>query len=130
MYDNSSLTTKYFGWGGHLNLYGGTVTIQTAVLAGTPTAGAWGSPIVTDATRLMDIAGGKLVLAGDATASVNDWISRGILEGYGVVGNVNIDILSDPGFTIVTGVPEPATAGLLALGALTLVLRRRSTGVV
>jgi hypothetical protein len=126
MYDNSSLTTKYFGWGGHLNLFGGTVTIQTSLLAGTPTAGAWGSPIVTDATRLMNIAGGKLILAGDASASVNDWISRGILEGYGVVGQVSIDTVSDPGWTIVAGVPEPATAGFMVLGAVTFLLRRRS----
>jgi hypothetical protein len=53
-------------------------------------------------------------------------IARGVLEGYGAAGNVNIDILSDPGFTVITAVPEPATPGLMALGGLAgIFLRRR-----
>jgi hypothetical protein len=130
LYGNSQMTTKYLAVGGHLNIYGGTVTALNGLLTGTPTAGVWGSTLSTDATRLIDIAGGKLVVVGDATAQVNDLIARGILEGNGVVGNVNIDLLSDPGFTVIT-VPEPASVALLGLGgfAMMLVFRRRSSAI-
>ena len=128
LYDNSQVTANYVIVSGHLNIYGGTVTALNGFLTGTATTGGWGSPLVTDASRLIDIAGGKLIVVGDITAQVNDLIARGILEGNGVVGNVNIDLLSDPGFTVITAVPEPASVALLGLGgfAMMLVFRRRS----
>jgi hypothetical protein len=128
LYGNSQATAKYVIVSGHLNIYGGTVTALNGFLTGTATTGGWGSPLVTDASRLIDIAGGKLIVVGDITAQVNDLIARGILEGNGVVGNVNIDLLSDPGFTVITAVPEPASVALLGLGgfAMMLVFRRRS----
>jgi PEP-CTERM motif len=131
LYDNSQLTTKYLALGGHLNIFGGTVTVNNALLIGPAGAGFWGSPLSTDATRLMDIAGGKLVVAGDASAQVSDLIARGILEGNGIVGNVNIDLLSDPGFTVITAVPEPASMTLLGFGGLAAALfsRRRSGSI-
>ncbi len=125
LYGNSQMTTKYLAVGGHLNIFGGTVTANTALLDGTPTAGVWGSPLSTDATRLIDIAGGRLIVAGDATAQVADMTTRGILEGNGVVGNVSIDLLSDPGYSVITAVPEPASVALLGLSGLALLLRRR-----
>jgi hypothetical protein len=128
LYDNAQATTKYLWLGGHLNLYGGTMTVNNFLGTGTPTAGQWGG-ISTDATRLMDIAGGRLILGGDATTQVSEWITRGILQGYGVVGSVAIDTATNPGYTIVTGVvPEPSTMALLGLGTgvLMLVFRRRS----
>ncbi len=126
LYDNSQVNTKYFALGGHLNIYGGTVTVNNGLLIGPAGAGFWGG-VSTDASRLIDVAGGRLVVAGDITTTVNDLISRGILEGNGVVGNVNVDLLSDPGFTVITAVPEPATLGLMALGGLAgMLLRRRS----
>ena len=124
LYDNSALTTKYLALGGHLNLYGGSVTISNALLTGTATAGVWGG-ISTDSTRMINLIYGKLIIAGDATATINDMISRGIIEGFSTVGNVNIDTTSDPGFTVVTAVPEPGIASLLGLGALGLVSLRR-----
>jgi hypothetical protein len=129
LYGNSSVTTKYLAVGGHLNIFGGTVTVNNALLTGTATAGAWGSPLSTDTTRLIDIAGGRLVVVGDATAQVNDLIARGVMQGNGVIGNVNVDLLSDPGFTVITAVPEPGTLGLLALGGLGGILFRRRLAV-
>jgi hypothetical protein len=128
LYDNSQATTKYLWLGGHLNLYGGSMTVNTFLGTGTPTAGQWGG-ISTDATRLMNIAGGSLVLGGNTTADVNNWISRGILQGYGVAGNVNIDTISNPGFIVITGVvPEPSSIVLLGLGGgvMMLIFRRRT----
>jgi hypothetical protein len=125
MYGNSQMTTKYLAVGGHLNIFGGVVMVNTALLTGTATAGAWGSPIVTDATRLIDVAGGELIVTGNATAQVNDLISRGVLQGNGIVGNVHIDTTSVAGQTIITAVPEPVSAALLGLSGLMLLLRRR-----
>lgn len=125
MYGNSQVTTKYLAVGGHLNIFGGTVTVNSALLTGTATAGAWGSPIVTDATRLIDVAGGELVVVGDDTSQANDLISRGVLEGNGIVGNVNIDTTSMSGYTIITAIPEPVSAAILGFGGLAIILRRR-----
>lgn len=126
IYDSSQVTANYLAVGGHLNIYGGTVTVNNGLLTGTPTAGAWGSSLSTDSTRLIDVAGGQLIVAGDATTQVNDLISRGVLEGNGIVGNVNIDTTSTPGFTIITAIPEPASLALFGLGGVVgFLLRRR-----
>jgi hypothetical protein len=129
LYDSSQMSTKYLALAGHLNIYGGTVTVNNALLTGTPTWGPWGDgsttgPATTDATRLINLAGGQLVVVGDATSQMNDLISRGVLRGSGIVGNVNIDTTSMPGWTVVT-VPEPAGLTLFGLGGLALLLRRR-----
>ncbi|HTY85883.1 MAG TPA: PEP-CTERM sorting domain-containing protein [Candidatus Acidoferrum sp.] len=121
MYDNSAVNINFFFWGGHLNLYGGTFTTG-GVADGSVDA-------VSDATRMMNLAGGKLILSGDATTTVNGWISRGVLEGYGVAGAVAIDTITDPGYTIVTGVvPEPSCIALLGVGGLlsAIFLKRRA----
>lgn len=126
LYDNSSLTANYIGMAGHLSIYGGTVTANLGFLTGTATSGPWNpGPSTTDATRLINVAGGKLVIGGDASTQTTDLITRGILEGDGVVGNVFVDTISDPGFTIITAVPEPASVALLGLSGFVLLLRRR-----
>jgi len=71
LYDNSSLSTKYIGMAGHLNIYGGTATATAGFLTGTATSGPWSpGPATTDASRLINIAGGKLVIGGNASAQV------------------------------------------------------------
>jgi len=108
----------YFFWGGILNLSGGTFTINEALgVTADPT-------VVADSNRMMNIAGGSLIIAGDATAMVQGWESRNIIEGNGLLGNISIDTTSTPGFTVITAAPEPASAALMGLGGLLLFLRR------
>lgn len=128
LYDNSQMSANYVALGGHLNIYGGTLTVNNTLFTGTSTNGQWGSPLSSDATRLINMAGGELVLAGDATAQLNDMMTRGILEAYGGAGTVSIDTSSSPGQTIVMAVPEPSTFALLGMGALIggLLVRRKS----
>ena len=109
----------YFFWGGLLNLDGGTFTInETLGVTADTTA-------VADSNRMMNIAGGRLIIAGDATSMVQGWEARNIIEGNGVLGNIQIDTTSNPGFTVITAAPEPASAALLGIGGLLLFLRRR-----
>lgn len=111
-----------FYWGGTLNLSGGTFTVNESlnVIAD--------SSAIADSYRMMDISGtGEFIVAGDATSMVQGWESRDIIEGNGVLGNININTTSDPGFTVLTAAPEPAAMALLGLGSLVLLLRRRFT---
>jgi len=124
MYDNAYAKYNYIWWGGHIHMYGGTMDISGGVTALTEGA-------VSDATRLIDITKGKLILPDAFTATVQDWIARGILLAYGNTPGTNgydivIDTMSMPGRTIVTATPEPTTIALLGLGALALIRRKRS----
>ncbi|HUA38163.1 MAG TPA: PEP-CTERM sorting domain-containing protein [Candidatus Sulfopaludibacter sp.] len=117
----------YLFWGGYLNLYGGTFTINEDLGVNDAVGQVGGDSVnlVTDANRMIDLAGGELIIAGNATSLITGWETRNIIEGNGVLGNVNIDTTSDPGFTVITAVPEPAGMALLGLGGLALFLRRR-----
>jgi hypothetical protein len=128
VYDNSTASANWFQCGGHLNIYGGTVTANDVFnLGADATSPIFSGGLDSDATRLVDISGnGKLVVAGDISANVFNWIARGIIEGNGIVGNVTVDTTSDPGFTVIV-VPEPASVALLGLGGgvMMLVFRRQ-----
>jgi hypothetical protein len=125
--DNSQVIANWIQFGGQLNINGnGKVTANNGFNTGTATDPVFTGGLDTDATRLIDISGlGQLILPGDYTAQVTDWINRGIIEGNGVVGAVSLDLVSNPGHTIVTAVPEPASVALLGLSGLALLLRRR-----
>ena len=124
--DNANVNIAWLFWGGHLNLFGGTFNINGGVNEDV-------LGLTSDATRLMNITGGKLVLGfGDQTALVNGWISKGTLQAYGGAGSILIDTLSMPGQTIVTAVvPEPTSLALLGLGGVAAMfsLRRRAGSV-
>lgn len=117
----------YFFWGGHLNLYGGTFTINEnlGVNDAVGVVGGDSANLVSDANRMINLAGGELIINGNATTMAQSWETRGILEGNGVVGNVNIDTTSMAGYTILSAVPEPASVALLGLSGFALLLRRR-----
>lgn len=115
MYGDSACYVNWFWFGGHLNLYGGTMDILTGVAMD-------GS---TDPNTLLDIYEGTLILPADYTDFVNDLILRDVLKAYGGVGTILIDTEINPGRTTVTAIPEPSTLALLCLGGLTLVRRKR-----
>jgi len=118
--DNSTVNIAWLFWGGHVNLSGGTFNINGGVNEDVLDQ-------VSDATRLMNITGGKLVLGfGDQTTLVNGWQSRGILQAYGGAGSIVIDTFSMPGKTVVTAlVPEPSSLALLGIAGVTLIAIRR-----
>ncbi len=101
MYGNAFAGINYLYWGGHLNLCGGVLSITNGLTLDTV-----GS--VSDATRSMNLAGGKLILPAAFAGPVNDWIARGILLAYGKaqdVSDLTIDTTTLPGRTIVTTAP-------------------------
>ena len=101
MYGNAFAGINYMYWGGHVNMYGGILSLTNGLTV--ETTGA-----VSDATRSMNLAGGELILPGAFTSTVNDWISRGILLAYGKAQDTSdmvIDTATLPGRTIVTTIP-------------------------
>jgi len=115
MYGDSAVYVNYLWFGGHLNLYGGTMDIVNGIAM----AGA------TDPNTLLDIYEGTLILEGGSTDFINDLISRNVLKAYGGAGTIVIDTEVNPGRTTVTAIPEPSTLALLCLGGLTLIRRKR-----
>lgn len=103
VYDTSTVTAAYAFLGGHLNLYGGTVSF----------AGL--EPLPDNGYVHINIEEGKLILSyGDETATVNEWIAAGTLTAYGLTpgrgASIVIDTETIEGGTIVTAVYDyPAT---------------------
>ncbi len=103
MYGSASANVNYLYWGGHVNLYGGTLSIASGVTVQTVDA-------VSDATRSMNLTGGELLLPGSFTSTVNNWISRGILLAYGKAQDTS-DIIIDE-----TAVPDRTRVTTVLLG--------------
>ena len=116
-----SVTDEFeLGWGGGagtLTITGGTINAGEAVV---PTgSGAFGllylnggtynvtkpGGLEVNATGMIDITEGTLVLEGDDTVKVNDLIAAGQLTAYGGAGQIEVDFdVSNPGKTTVTAI--------------------------
>lgn len=84
VYSNAFVGANWLQHGGHLNLYGGTVSVTNGLNTGTATTPVFAGGVDSDATRTINLtAGSTLILPAAATATVNDWIARGILQVYG-----------------------------------------------
>jgi hypothetical protein len=103
MYGNALAGVNTLYLGGHLNMYGGTMTITNGVVDG-------GSDQVSDLTRYINLVNGKLILPASFTATVNDWIDRGVLFAYGKKYQ-SVDLVINeadpnyPGRTVVSTIP-------------------------
>jgi hypothetical protein len=108
VYSNAQVGVNWLQFGAKMNLYGGTVSVTNGLNTGTATTPVFGGGLDSDATRAINLeAGGTLVLPASYTATVNDWISRGILRVYGVPGDASEIVISEtnanwPGRTVVT----------------------------
>jgi len=70
--------------------------------------------------NLMDITGGKLLLAGDITSLDPRVVA------YGGAGSLVFVYKADlPGYTTITAIPEPATMVLMGIGGLSLLRNRK-----
>jgi len=74
-----------------LYLYGGTIT-----------ADELRDPAQVFGNRQIDITEGTLILTGDNTSVVNEYINRGWIVGYGGLGILNVTYTSDPDQTTIT----------------------------
>ncbi len=74
-----------------LYLYGGTIT-----------ADELRDPAQVFGNRQIDITEGTLILTGDNTSVVNEYINRGWIVGYGGLGILNVIYTSDPDQTTIT----------------------------
>ncbi len=108
VYSNAQVNVTWLQFGARLNLYGGTVVVTNGFNTGTATGPVFPGGLDTDATRSINLtAGAALVLPGLYTTTVNDWISRGILQVYGVPGDGPEIVIDEAntnwvGWTVVT----------------------------
>ena len=78
----------------------------------------------TDGVDLSDDA--MIVLKGDDTSAIEDFITGGVLTSNGrTVNNVTYSYDEQTGLTTITAIPEPATLLLLGLGGLAMIRRKR-----
>lgn len=114
VYSNAFVGVEWMQFGGKLNLYGGTVSVTNGFNTGTATGPVFTGGLDTDATRAINLTyGGRLILPLGYTATVDDWISRGILQVYSVPNDTNDIVIedgTDPTWTTNTVVYTTATS--------------------
>ena len=111
-----------FGWGGASGTWimtGGTVYAKGVQLptdsgvageiylhGGTYNVGTSRGGLNMEANGLIDITEGTLILEGDETAKINDFIAAGQITSYGGSGTFELDYdVRNPGSTTLTAVP-------------------------
>ena len=83
------------GVGGEIYIHGGTYNVGTAR-----------GGLNMEANGLIDITEGTLVLEGDETAKINDFIAAGQITAYGGSGTFELDFdVRNPSSTTLTAVP-------------------------
>jgi len=105
---------------GTLNMTAGTIDIAGTIMlsksatvsskiqldGGVVTAG----DLIMTANGSLDLAGGTMILDGDRTGRVQEYIDVGLITGYGVQGAVIVDYnITNPGKTTIPGTIEPST---------------------
>ncbi|MBN1943751.1 MAG: PEP-CTERM sorting domain-containing protein [Phycisphaerae bacterium] len=99
--------------GGMMSLDGGVVTASALSMVN-----------ADDVAGTLDIAGGTLILDGEIDSSWQYYVD-GWVTANGGTGTLDFDYDSGSDTTTITAVPEPATMGLLALGGLGVLIRRK-----
>ena len=110
---------------------GGTAVVNIldgGLLALNNISGAVGQPSIQPGSSI-DISGsGQLTVPFDAVGSLTGYANANLIGGNGVPGPSNLLIdfdVTNPGFTTVRAIPEPATMMLLGLSLGGLLVRRR-----
>lgn len=116
VYSNAFVGVNWLQFGSRMNLYGGTVSVTNGLGTGTATGPVFAGGLDTDLTRAINLtAGSMLILPVSYTSTVNDWISRGVLQVYGVPGDTAEIVIDEastnyPGRTVVTTTATGASA--------------------
>lgn len=99
---------------GHFQLDGGILTVSTTTPSGQTTGAIATLPtglrIFADGDRRgsMDITGGTMLLMGDSTAAVQEYVNSGVLTANNDPGQVVFDFdVTNPGFTTVSAGGTP-----------------------
>ncbi|MGA9452336.1 MAG: LamG-like jellyroll fold domain-containing protein [Verrucomicrobiia bacterium] len=116
MYGNAQVNVPLFAWGGQINMYDTSTFTVTQIAAAGTTSGVWGVAGPTDSTRLWNLAGGTVVLPTGYTATVANWISRGIFLAYGKAYDTTDLSITDNGTTTIVTVPALGTLQNIYLG--------------
>ena len=137
-----TLTLADGGGNGTLINNGGTIKVwsewfNVAAWGGTANVELNGGYIISEGLHMgaggsMDIAGGSLAIAGDQLALLGGLIVSGQLTSFGVTYDATnftqgfvFDVdTTNPGYTTISAIPEPATIAMLGIGAVGILRRK------